>query len=389
MSHMSERDLNILMIIDRYLPIWGGAENQLHQLIPFLQKKGCHVKVVTRRWSRELAKTETLDGVSIFRVGIPGHSHIASVCYIIGLLTYCLKNFREIDVIHTHGAAALGAVGSILGAVFRKPNIAKIATGRRIPLLADGVFGRLILYFFKRSTYVVCMNEGIHHELESIRIEETKLRFAKNSVDSDRFRRASWNKRSLFRKERKWEAEDIVVVFSGRIVARKGLDVLIEAWREIAPKWPSCHLLILGSGNNQLESQEDDMRELAKGLSNVHFEGEIVRVEEYLGIADIYVSPSRTEGISNALLEAMASELCCIATDIDGNRELIFPNRTGMLVPVDNAEKVAETITLLLKNKEKMSLLGKEARSFTIANHSFDALASFYRDTYKDMLFPL
>ena len=102
-------------------------------------------------------------------------------------------------------------------------------------------------------------------------------------------------------------------------------------WNEIIKKYPDATLLILGTG-----TEEEKLRQMAG--ANIRFEGNVKDVAPYLGASDIFVLPSSTEGLSNSLLEAMASGLATIATSVGGATALIESGKNEILIPSDDLQ---------------------------------------------------
>ncbi len=240
--------MRILMIIDRYVPLWGGAESQLRQLMPQLCSCGCEVSVLTRRWTVDLAKKEKVDDVPVHRVGLPGRGAFATLSYILSLFLFVLFQKNTFDIIHTHGAAQLGALGCVLAKMVRKPNVAKVASADRIPLLEKTVLGRIVLGVFKRSTAIICLSTEIDGQLKRIGVSRERIKYIKNAVDPLRFSPLPEDERKRWRTERGFVPSDPVVVFLGHFRPIKGLDVLLDAWPVVFKASASARLLILGCG---------------------------------------------------------------------------------------------------------------------------------------------
>ena len=132
----------------------------------------------------------------------------------------------------------------------------------------------------------------------------------------------------------------------GRLTRQKGYDVLLQALALISRS--DIQLVLIGSGE-----EEDNLRRLTVRLnleSRVHFLGHRQDVPRLLHILDVYVQPSRFEGMPNTLLEAMAAGCPIIASAVDGNCELIDSSLQGWLTPVENAAALAEAIQSALTN---------------------------------------
>jgi len=380
--------MKILMIIDRYIPIWGGAENQLKQLIPHLRHLDCDIKILTRRWHQDMKKLEIIDATPVYRLGIPGTNIFSTISYVLGLFIYSIRNRKGIDVIHSHGAAALGAVGTVIGSVIGKRNITKIASSTKIPKLQKSLFGKLVLSFFKKSSAIICMTDEILDELKAINVATAKIKRISNAVDVNRFKPGNQETRSTFRKERGWDEETPIILFSSRLIIGKGLDILVKAWPDVIKSFPDAKLIILGSGTNQIDSVEEEIKEQisSNNIENIHFEGDVTNPEVYLGISDIFVFPSRHEGISNALLEAMASGLCCIASAIGGNQTVMEDGKDGILFKMDNPESLSNAIIKQLHNPEERLRLGKNARNKVAGKYSFETISNNLLIYYKELI---
>jgi len=150
------------------------------------------------------------------------------------------------------------------------------------------------------------------------------------------------------------------IVAMGRLSPEKGFDVLIRAFAQLAPWYPDWALQILGTG-----PERERLERLAETLGvrdNVHWAGWCDRPEAMLLDASVFVLPSRYEGFPNALLEAMACGLPCIASDCDsGPAEIIRDGVDGLLVPPDNVEALAQTLQQLVADQARRAALGRRA----------------------------
>jgi len=376
------------MVTERYLPIWGGAENQLRQLIPHLIDRGCEVEIVTRRFHKNMAAKEDLGGVLVHRLGTPGTSLFSQLYFIICLFFFLLKAASKTDIYHSHGAVKMGAICWLVSLLRRKKNVAKIASAGRIPKLSETLFGRLMLAMFKRSSAIISMTKEIDEELHAIGTQQAIMHPITNGVDCHRFSPASAEQRREWRVKNGLSPDSWVFLFSSRLVFGKGLDILINGWKEIVAKKANIHLLVVGSGTDQADSVEEEMhkRVLEEKLTNVIFVGETERPEDYLSIADCFVFPSRKEGFPNALMEAMASQLPCVASKIGGVEALIDDGETGVLFEPENSKDLAEKCIALLQSPDKKESIGKNARQKMLSVFSFEIIAERYVKLYGTLL---
>ncbi len=149
------------------------------------------------------------------------------------------------------------------------------------------------------------------------------------------------------------------VGYVGRLSEEKGLGFLLEAYRRISSRSGGMELVVVGAG-----PQEAELRRRAADLGDgVVFAGFSSNVFCELKNMDLFVLPSRSEGASIALIEAMAAGLPAVATRVGGSPELIEDGVTGLLVPFGDEEALAEAIAWVRANPEAACGLGRRARA--------------------------
>jgi len=156
--------------------------------------------------------------------------------------------------------------------------------------------------------------------------------------------------------------QEFNIIYIGGLKPVKGIPTLIEAFAEVAKVIPEARLILVGDGSLR-PTIEKRIREL--GLENkVLITGFIPnnQIPKILERASVFVLPSYAEGLSNALLQAMAAGLPCIVSDIEGNREVIRHEVNGLLFPVGNSKALAKALIQVLTDKELASKLGLIAR---------------------------
>ena len=160
-----------------------------------------------------------------------------------------------------------------------------------------------------------------------------------------------------------------IVGSAGRLVSQKNFDLLLAA----AARLPETTVVALAGAGEERERLQARAAELGLG-SRLLLLGQVEDMPGFLAALDVFAFPSRQEGRSNALLEAMASGLPVIAGDIPGNREMIAAGRTGLLFPPGDAAALAAAIGRLLGNREQARALGEAARSFAVEHFSAERM---------------
>jgi len=174
------------------------------------------------------------------------------------------------------------------------------------------------------------------------------------------------------------------IVQVGRLDRIKGQDVLLDALPAVRRAVPAARLLLVGDGPARatLTAQAERL-----GIADaVEFVGAVDDVRPFLARAELFVLPSRSEGISLALLEAMATALPVVATDVGGNREVIDSPAVGILVAVDDAGALASGIARLLGDPAGAGAMGRAARAAIAQRFSSTRTVDSYAAIYQRAL---
>ena len=169
---------------------------------------------------------------------------------------------------------------------------------------------------------------------------------------------------------------DIFLLSIGRLTYQKGHEFFIHALAKVVSRFPNVKAGICGDGplRPQLESQI-----LRLGLSHhVKLLGAWDDVSPILASADVFVLPSRWEGLSRAMMEAMAAGIPVIATRVDGIQDLVTNDVHGLLVPAEDPERLGNSILQLLRDPEMMKRIGSAGRAHVLQIHSTDDMCKKY-----------
>ena len=237
-----------------------------------------------------------------------------------------------------------------------------------------------ILGFFSRTRIKKYqdVSDEMEKEMHIVGFESSKIIRMVNGVDTNLFC-PSEHKQTA--KDAIGMAGKTIVLFTGRFTSQKSLPMLIMAFEHVVRSLNHVHLFLVGNGDTQktLEGMVTDLGipshvTITQGGSNV---------QPYLNVADIFVLPSLGEGISNSLLEAMASGLACVATNVGGSAEVLAGGACGVLVSPNNVEQLADAIIHLVSNPNEMKRLGMLARHRVVDHYSLDAVGEQYIELYS------
>jgi glycosyltransferase involved in cell wall biosynthesis len=379
--------MRILMVVRRYSPWVGGTERQAQKLSDKLAALGVDVRVVTGWWFRGTPRQEIIGRVPVDRnftfwemFGVPGLRKFGGYTYLLSLLGYLRARRDQFDLIHVHLLNYHAYPAVLAGRWWRKPTIIKLANSGRRSDLARMQLNELpgqtrMLPAILRADRFVAINHESEAELRAAGVAPDRIVSIPNGVEVE----------AAPRRDHRVNGH-LDVLYVGRLHAQKGVDVLLSALRRASDRRPELkwrlHLAGDGPARPALEQQAE-----ALGLgSQVRFLGQVDDVSEHLARAHVFALPSRTEGISNALLEAMAHGLPCVATAIGGNTDVIHHGRDGWLVPADDPDALAESLLSLSRDESLRRALGAGARQTAEAEFGLDRVAQRYLDLYRSLL---
>jgi glycosyltransferase involved in cell wall biosynthesis len=329
--------------------------------------------------------------------GVPLHTLVArrSPGFWMQLLRFMQERRASIDVVHVHGFGGESLMSALAAhRAGRKPLVVKPSTAgpgtkltrwshaaRRTPAL-----GALIRAGVTRW---VAISDQTREDLLRLGVAHERIALIPNGVDTELFRPAGDPERHLLRARFDAPGDTPIVISISRLAAHKRVDLLIRAFHQTLPRMPEARLWLIGQGE---ERRTLERLVCASGLGDrVTLLGAIPRNEvvERLRAADIYVLCSRWEGLSNALLEAMATETPVLATRVSGTEDLIVSGENGLLIRPDDQAALARGLLQLAGERDVARRLGRGARETIMERFSLEAtaqsLARLYDECVRDL----
>ena len=374
------------MISAYFPPVVGGTEIQTLRLAKALITRNVKPFVITERLTG-LKRFEEVDEVPVYRLFTLGSGTVASLLFMFSSFLFLVKNRRKYQIIHAHLASSPAITAAVAGKLLRKKVIVKFGRSGKVGDIqtSDRTFlGRAKLkVLMKYGDVFVCPSEEVKRESINYGFAKRKVVKIPNGVDTALFHPVSDLQKEDLKRRFNFPSLPILI-YSGRLESVKGLAVLFTAWQKVVKDKQGSYLLIVGNG-----SQKKVLINLSKKLKiieSVRFTGHVDNVNEYLQTGDGFLFPSFAEGLSNALLEAMASELPIVATRIGGTEEVIENKKNGILVKPDNVDQLAKGIITLLRQPKIAHKLGQKARQTIEENYSIGVVAQKYLEVYKEMI---
>ena len=368
----------------------GGAARQLTRLAGKLIQKGLDVTIVTGQWKPGERRKAVINRITVHRLftfwgmfNVKGLRRFGYYTYLISLFVYLLMHRDDYDLIHCFSATSSVFAAALAGKLLDKRTLARpMASGARwgdISRMSSGQVvpgGQWMLGSLRDIDRIIALNQEIVGELEALGVEAHKIVRIPNGVETN----------GIMRKADYEIKSELVVTFVGRLHPQKGVDVLLQALGKVAVDLPQLkwRLQLVGEGplRNCLEAQTQDM-----GIHHrVDFLGQVKDVFPILYESDIFVLPSRSEGMSNALIEAMACGSPCVVTDIPANAEIVEDRKNGLVVNVDDDEDIARAIVYLAEHENLRERLGREAANTIDSHYSLDSVVDQYLSVYQNLL---
>jgi len=167
----------------------------------------------------------------------------------------------------------------------------------------------------------------------------------------------------------------------------KGHDVFIKAAASVVQQFPNVTFSVAGEVLDlaYFKELQDLVRDL-KLTDHFRFISGVTNLREHLSAADIFVLPSRSEGFSNAIIEAMAASLPVVATDVGGNAEAVKDGVSGFIVPPDDIAALSEAIIELLSDPSKAKEMGIAGRDLAAERFTIEAMMNRITHVYASLL---
>jgi glycosyltransferase involved in cell wall biosynthesis len=422
-----EDRMRICFVSFSFRPLIGGtpayAEKQARQL----QALGHEVTVVTFRHYRQWKRKETLDGLSVVRVGgiyrPDGRLRVGRLGHLPPNMAMLLTLWRLRHSYDMIQAFQLSPPAALIGELTHKPVIFEIQSAgpgeaqrvqldeRGAALMADTLtetsflkvdlkdwmagagdmgnlpqlaLGKAMLDFLRKSNaFYQILSTRSHSYLTSHGFRAEQIVHIPGSVDTERFQPAPERRPDPARPER-----DIICV--ARLAYAKGVDVLLHAWGRMLrepSEWrahlkPRLRLVGDGVFSAQMERIVAEL-----GIQDsVEFLGLRTDVVDLLQQSWGFVIPSRWEGMPNALLEALACGLPCVATRVSGSEDVISDGVNGLLVEPEQPAEMAQALRRLIEDAELAQRLGREGRETVVRNYQLTTITEQYLELYRRLL---
>jgi glycosyltransferase involved in cell wall biosynthesis len=418
----------VYIVTATFLPAVGGAEKQAFAQGRSLRERGYEATVITFRHDRAWPRREVIEGVPVIRVAglLLGDRRklprpLQKLAYLLAMLVMSWllwRHRRRYHVLHVYKLTSLALLAALVCRLAGKAMLVSVRSAGsgglsgsdgNAPLPAGppgsaaprpGVDGRLRVggrtvnassdlealermgkpaVRLTRSllesihAVVVVLSSRMRISLAEHNFQLPDIELIPNGVDITRFAPVADGTSPA-------ERGQVVVCVSG-LRYEKGIDVLLQAWSAVCRQAPQARLIIVGSGS--LKSQLERMAGELGVAGSLEFTGLQGDVPAQLCRGSLAVLPSRWEGMPNAVLEAMACGLPCVATRVSGSEDIVEHGVNGLLVEPEDYRAMAQALLTLLADPLLIQKYGRAARETIEKHYSLERVVDRYVELYQ------
>ena len=345
----SKKIMNVC-ILGHYPPHIGGVSSHTYLLSQELVKRGDNVIVLTYPHQNihdyDEVHVETAPTINI--KGLRGFFFFISAT----LKLISITRKYDIDLVHAHYLLPPGLI-AILANIFTRRKTAVTVHGSDINILASNPLLRiLIIYVLKKTDYIAVVNEPLKEKIIKLDNDlKDKLMVTPNAVDVEKYKP---DNETNFIEDMNLDKDKPLILFVGNLVPQKGLNYLLEAKKILKT---NVQLVIVGDGSLMMNLKEMVVNE---DIKDVIFTGARRDVDKIMPVGDVFVLPSISEGFPITLLEAFASGLPAVATNVGGIPGLVTSD-VGLLVEPGDPVALAESLDLILMDDKLKERMGNAA----------------------------
>ncbi len=363
----------VLLVVDQFAKVLGGGERIALKVAALLPRYGYRASILTFSAHPESDALKS-PPCPIYLLPLQRTYDLAALRAALEFRRY-LKQQR-IQIIHTFFESS----DIWAGLVTKTMSKAKLVWARRdMGILRARKHHIAYRLMAGAPDAVFAVSEQVRrHAIEVDRIDAARVQTIYNGLNL-----ADWDAAS---KPAKAPGEFLVTTV-GNIRRVKGHDVFIRAAATVVQQYPKVSFSIAGDVLEPAYFAE--LQTLVRDLGLAHhvrFDGEVTNLRQHLRAADIFVLPSRSEGFSNAILEAMASSLPVVATDVGGNREAVEEGISGFLVPPEDPDALSAAILRLLSDPFQAKAMGVAGRTLVAERFTTEAMMNQIAGAYRNLL---
>lgn len=343
------------------LPTKSGAEFHAENHAKQLIKRGNEVTIFAKKRYRFTKARENIDGIDLVRL----HAPFRWLEIIIRFVT----THKSLNAIYILGTPKFAVWAVLLARLFNIPTTLAL-TGKAEIFDKNKNWRNKI--FAQCTRYIALSNEIKKGFIDLAGIKAEYINVLPQGINTKKFVIPTSEEKKQARLQYGIDENELVLLFCARVVMNKGIDTIIKVWPVVHKKFPTAKFVVVGGGQTELI---DEITEMGKQNNNsVLVIGEVDNPLPYYQISDVYIFPSRHEGLPTTLMEAMSCGLTSVVSDIGGCEDLVENGVSGYRVQTENVSGYVEKIVELFENEKKRKDMGKKAANFVRENCDYGSV---------------
>lgn len=379
---MGSRRLSVALVTPKYPPVTSGYGNQAFAVNKILANIVDIVLLTQEQQPVEI--TVAHQRVQGIQQRSKNYNVLTLLMWTVRSCIWLLRKRQSYDVIHVLGAYFWAVPCVLVGRLVGKPTVVKVISREVDTFVRNSVMRRIRLKLLRSASVLVVLTEYARQAAIRSGIPAERLRIIPNGVDVERYSRLVEDRNSR-RAEMNIPEECFVVLFVGQVGLRKGVDRLLRAWQEFQRKITDIPTLLVLVG----EIDGSIPPETLSMVRHVRVVGHVNDPTPYYAISDCFVLLSRSEGMANVLLEAAASGIPFIVSDIPPNKELAA-RLGGTVVSGDETQIASRTAQELsrfarVRNTDAVRKEGMRLKQKIRSQFSLQSIAHQYLALYHEL----
>lgn len=384
MDKSSSESGKVLILTTAYSPLIGGSEIAIGEVIQRL--KGFSFDILTPRYNVNYPKQESMgENIEIFRVGPAG---------ILGKFLFPITGYIKADRLMKSGKYDLVHLWQASHAGGTAWNLKKWSA-KNIPLLITLQEGKnlstqnIFVKFFRKvilrsADGITAISSYLADYARSI-APDINVTIIPNGVDTELFgKNYSDTELEELKQNLKLPSDKKILITVSRLVHKNAVDDIVRAMR--LPRLINTILVVVGEGEERknIEKLADDT-----GVKDrIFFTGSVEHknLPKYMKLSDIFIRPSRSEGLGIAFLEAMASGLPVVGTSVGGIKDFLRDEKTGMICRPDDPESIAQSAGRILENEDLKKKITENGKKLVFDMYDWNNVARQYAGVYSDIM---
>lgn len=354
----------------------GGAERFLVNLVRHLDASKYEPVVAWLSESGPFAEDLKHTGIEVIGIGARGHRDVRALSRLIRVMRE-----RRVAIVNTHlfVDSFYGRLAALVAGVpVRIVTQQNAYEDPRLRLPAWQIWANRMLVSI--TQHFIAVSQAAKTYLEQVeRVPANKISVIPNAIEPP----PPVSKETVRTLRLQWAAQGgsgPLIGTVARLEPQKGVDILLEAVAHLRTQVPDVRCVIVGEGRWRSDL---DARARSLGVADiVSFVGARRDIPAVLAALDVFVLPSRFEGLSLALLEAMAMGCPVVATSVSGSVEVVKDGETGLLVPREDARALSAAVQRLLLDRCLARRMAARARHNVLSHYTVDAVARQYEAIY-------